>query len=334
MKIGKIDIPQAILLAPMEDVTDIPFRLICKRLGADIMYTEFVNSEGLVRSSEKTKLKMTFLEEERPFGIQIYGGDENSMQGAARMAEELQPDLIDINCGCWVRNVAGHGAGAGLLKDLKRMERIVTSVVNAVNIPVTVKTRLGWDTASIQIVEVAKMIEATGSQGLTIHCRTRAQGHKGDPDYSWIPKVKQAVTIPIIVNGGIDSPQVAKEVFTTTGCDGVMIARGAVQNPWIFAQTKHFLSTGNLLPTPQFNERIALLLEHLMLSVKHKGERKGVIEFRKHYSGYLHSQPGISKLRSALMQYLEVQPIIDLLQQYVEASVEHDPSQLQDHLAA
>lgn len=334
MQIGKINIPQAILLAPMEDVTDIPFRLICKKLGADVMYTEFVNSEGLIRSSEKTKQKMMFLEEERTFGIQIYGGDEHSMEGAARMAEELQPDLIDINCGCWVRNVAGHGAGAGLLKDLSRMERIISSVVNAVKTPVTVKTRLGWDSASIQIVEVAKMIESTGAKALTIHCRTRAQGHKGDPDYSWIPLVKQAVQIPIIVNGGIDTPQAAKFVFDTTGCDGVMIARGAVSNPWIFSEIKQYLSTGVLLPPPSLKHRVDLLLEHLRLSVQHKGERKGVLEFRKHYSGYLRNHPDVSKLRSALMQYQEFQPIVELIRQYVETLPEHDQVEHQDHLAA
>jgi tRNA-dihydrouridine synthase B len=318
MQIGKINIPNAILLAPMEDVTDIPFRLVCKKLGADVMYTEFVNSEGLVRNSGKTKQKMMFLEEERPFGIQIYGGTESSMEGAARMAGELQPDLIDINCGCWVRNVAGHGAGAGLLKDLPKMERIISSVVKAVQLPVTVKTRLGWDSASINIVEVARMIEATGAKALTVHCRTRAQGHKGDPDYSWIPLVKQAVSIPIIVNGGVDTPVNAKHVLESTGCDGVMIARGAVQNPWIFSEIKHYLRTGEMLPSPSFEQRLDVLLQHLEYSVVHKGERTGVLEFRKHYSGYLKNTPGIAKLRAELMQFAEFQPIKDHLLQFAE----------------
>lgn len=301
MQIGKINIDQAILLAPMEDVTDIPFRLVCKTLGADIVYTEFVNAEGLVRSSTKTKQKMTFLEEERPFGIQIYGGSESSMEGAARMAEELRPDIIDINCGCWVRNVVGHGAGAGLLRDLPKMERVITSVVKAVNLPVTVKTRLGWDAASIRIVDVAKMVEATGAAALTIHCRTRAQGHKGEPDYSWIPQVKQAVAIPIIVNGGVDSALSAKQAFDLTGCDGIMIARGAVQNPWIFTEIKHFLGTGEQLPSPSLRQRLDILLQHLEYSVMYKGERRGVLEFRKHYTGYLKSSPGVAKLRAELM---------------------------------
>ncbi|MBI4810561.1 MAG: tRNA-dihydrouridine synthase family protein [Ignavibacteriales bacterium] len=217
MQIGKINIPNAILLAPMEDVTDIAFRLICKRLGADLVYTEFINSEGLIRNSEKTKQKMLFLPSERPLGIQIYGNSDSSMERAAQMAEELQPDLIDINAGCWVRKVIRHGAGAGLLQDLKKMERMISSVVKAVKLPVTVKTRLGWDERSKKIVEVARIVEDAGAQALTIHCRTRSQGQKGKPDYSLIPDVKKAVKIPIIVNGGITSAIIAEEVFATTG---------------------------------------------------------------------------------------------------------------------
>src|SRR5258706_8961768 len=316
MIIGKTDISQAILLAPMEDVTDIPFRLICKRLGADVMYTEFVNAEGLVRSSTRTKRKMEFLEEERPFGIQIYGGAEESMAGAARMAEELNPDLIDINCGCWVKNVAGHGAGAGLLQDPARMKRIISSVVASVGIPVTVKTRLGWDASSIRIVEVAKLIEDSGAKALTIHCRTRAQGHQGAPDYSWIPRVKEAVAIPIIVNGGIDSPAAAKHAFDMTGCDGVMVARGAIQNPWIFGEIKHHLRTGSLLPEPSFETRLETLSQHLRLSVEHRGDRYGVIELRKHYSGYLRRIPGIAGLRARLMAHTELDQILEELRQF------------------
>lgn len=334
MKIGKIDIPQAVLLAPMEDVTDIPFRLICKRLGADVMYTEFVNAEGLIRNSRKTKEKMAFLEIERPFGIQIYGGGASSMEEAAKVAESLQPDLIDVNCGCWVKNVVGHGAGAGLLKDLPRMQEIVSSVVKAVNIPVTVKTRLGWDEKSIQIIDVARMIEETGAAALTIHCRTRSQGHKGDPDYSLIPEVKHAVQIPIIVNGSIDTPEKAKYVFDTTGCDGVMIARGAISNPWLFSHTKHYLRTGDLLPQPTFEDRFALLKEHLGLSVQYKGERYGVIEFRKHYMGYLSGQPGISAVRNELMKYTEMNPILEIIERYAETLRANSASTPEEVLAA
>lgn len=313
MKIGSINIDRPLILAPMEDVTDLPFRLVCKKLGADIMYTEFVNSDGLIRNNKKTFEKMRFLEEERVFGIQIYGGDESSMEGAARMADSLKPDLIDINCGCWVKQVAGRGAGAGLLKDLPRMERIVTNVVKATALPVTVKTRLGWDESSIKIVEVAKMLEGVGVQGLTIHCRTRAQGHNGIPDYSWIPKVKQAVSIPIIVNGSLVEPKQIKEVFDETGCDGVMIGRGAIEDPWIFADVKHYFATGETTPKRTLAERIDKCVELLSLSVQHKGEKRAVIEMRKFYIGYLKGEMNAAKLRNHLMQYYEAQPIIDIL---------------------
>jgi tRNA-dihydrouridine synthase B len=319
MQIGPYRFTHPILLAPMEDVTDLPFRVICRRLGADIVYTEFVNSEGLVRESTKTRQKMIFSEEERPFGIQIYGGDEASMEGAARIAESFQPDLIDINCGCWVKDVALRGAGAGLLRDLPKMERVVSSVVKAVQIPVTVKTRLGWDEESIRIVEVARMLEGIGVQALTIHCRTRAQGHKGLPDYSWIPRVKDAVRMPIIVNGSIVTPEQAKQLFEETRCDGVMIGRGAIENPWIFRQTKQFLATGTCIPPPTLEERRDLLLEHLALSVEFKGERKGVIEFRKHWSGYLKGLPHAARMRQELMQWVEYRPIADRVISYFES---------------
>jgi tRNA-dihydrouridine synthase B len=236
------------------------------------------------------------------------------------MAEELRPDLIDINCGCWVRNVAGHGAGAGLLKDPERMGRIISTVVQAVGVPVTVKTRLGWDTSSIRIVEVAKMVQDSGAAALTIHCRTREQGHRGDPDYGWIRGVKSAVTIPIIVNGGIDSPEAAKHVFDSTGCDGVMVARGAIQNPWIFREIKEYLRTGKLLPEPLFEERLEMLIRHLRLSIEHKGEKKGVIEFRKHYSGYLRNIPGIASLRAKLMTHTAFEPVVDELRRFAGGS--------------
>jgi tRNA-dihydrouridine synthase B len=334
MKIGQIDIPNAILLAPMEDVTEIPFRLICKGLGADIVYTEFVNAEGLVRNSEKTKAKMAFLEEERPFGIQIYGGAEESMAGAARMAGELRPDLIDINCGCWVRNVAGHGAGAGLLRDLPKMGRIISSVVSSVDVPVSVKTRLGWDASTIQIVDAAKLVEDSGAKALTIHCRTRAQGHTGEPDYSWVPLVKKAVSIPIIVNGGVDSPGAAKHVFQTTGCDGVMVARGAIQNPWIFREIKHFLENGTLLPEPSLRERLDTLVRHLRLSIDHKGDRRGVMEFRKYYSGYLRNLPGIAALRVRLMAHTALDQILDELERFAATFSGIEAQQADEALAA
>jgi tRNA-dihydrouridine synthase B len=319
MRIGPIDIEKPLLLAPMEDVTDQAFRIICKRLGADIVYTEFVNSEGLVRNSDKTKKKMLFSDEERPFGIQIYGGEEKSMEGAARIAESCQPDLIDINCGCWVRNVVGNGAGSSLLRDLPKMEKIVTATLKAVRLPVTVKTRLGWDSESICIVEIAKMLEQAGIAALTVHCRTRAQAHKGEPDFSWIPSIKAAVSIPIIVNGSLNTPQRIAQIFRETGCDGIMIGRTAIDNPWIFKQARHYLTTGDLLAEASIEERFRVLLEHLDLSIEHKGEQKGIIEFRKHYSGYLRSLHGAAKIRQELMAYRNREPLVQHLMQYKES---------------
>jgi nifR3 family TIM-barrel protein len=240
------------------------------------------------------------------------------MEGAARLAESLDPDLIDINCGCWVRDVALRGAGAGLLRDLPKMEKIARTVVKTVNKPVTLKTRLGWDASSIRIVDVARMCEQAGIAALTVHCRTREQGHKGNVDYSWIPRIKSAVSIPVIVNGDIVSPVNVREVFATTGCDGVMIGRGAVLNPWIFRQTKHYLANGELLPEPTLEERVALLREHLRLSVEHKGERAGVIELRKHYAGFLRGMPHVSKVRMELMQFTEAAPILDHLTRFLQ----------------
>ena len=318
MRIGKIDIDKAVLLAPMEDVTDLPFRLICKRMGADIVYTEFVNSDGLVRGTRKTHAKMLFMDEERPMGIQIYGGDPHSMVGAAEMAESLKPDLIDINCGCWVRDVAMRGAGAGLLRDLPKMESLAKAVVNAVRVPVTLKTRLGWDADSIRILDVARMCEQVGIAALTVHCRTREQGHKGLVDYSWIPRIKEVVSIPIIVNGDIVTPENVADVFASTGADAVMIGRGAVTNPWIFSHAKHFMATGTILPEPTVLERVNLLREHLHLAVQYKGERVGVIELRKHYSGFLRGLPHVSTIRHELMQFTEAAPILDHLTRFLE----------------
>jgi tRNA-dihydrouridine synthase B len=239
------------------------------------------------------------------------------MEGAATMAESFHPDIIDINCGCWVKDVAMRGAGAGLLRDLPRMEKIAATVVNAVKTPVTLKTRLGWDASSIRIVDVARMCEQVGVAALTVHCRTRDQGHKGPVDYSWIPRIKEAVSIPVIINGDIVNPVQVKKVLDETGCDAVMIGRGAVLNPWIFRQTKHFLSTGELLPEPTVRERVDLLREHLRLSVEYKGERAGVIELRKHYSGFLRGMPNVSRIRMELMQFTEAEPIFEHLTRFL-----------------
>ena len=245
----------------MEDVTDLPFRVVCKRMDADIVYTEFVNAEGLIRSEgalDRARRKLEFLEEERPIGIQLYGAAKHSMEQAARIAAALEPDIIDVNCGCWVSNVALRGAGAGLLREPARMRDVVARVIAVSERPVTVKTRLGWDSSSIQIVDVAGMLEDIGVQALTVHCRTRAQGHKGAVDYSWIPKIKKAVNIPVIVNGDVNSPADAKAALSTTGADGVMIGRGAIRHPWIFREVRHYLTSGQPPPAPSIADVLGI----------------------------------------------------------------------------
>jgi len=305
MTIGKIRIEEAaLLLAPMEDVTDRPFRTICKEQGADIVYTEFVNAEGLIREpargTHKTHAKLDFGEAERPLGIQIYGASELSMEKAAQIATAAQPDLIDINCGCWVSNVALRGAGAGLLRDPDRMRTVVERVIGATDLPVTVKTRLGWDADSIHIVEVTCMLEEAGVQALSLHCRTRAQGHKGEVDRSWINKLKEAVSIPVIANGDINTAADVRQVLSTTGCDGVMLGRGAIRHPWVFREARHLLRTGEELPPPSMAERVELCQRHLQLAEQYKGERSALATMRRHLAGYFRGLRGVSALRAEL----------------------------------
>jgi tRNA-dihydrouridine synthase B len=321
MKIGNIELSQPIALAPMEDVTDIPFRIICKRLGADLVYTEFTSSEALIRDAVKALKKIEIVEEERPVAIQIFGGVERSMKEAARVAERYSPDFLDINCGCWVKNHVLRGEGAGLLRDLLRFEQIVKATISATHLPVTVKTRLGWDEKSIVIVEVAKMLEQCGVKALTVHCRTRSQGHQGRADWEWLTKIKKAVGIPIIGNGDITTVEDVIRMLQT-GCDGVMIGRGAIANPWIFQQAKHFLQTGCRLAEPDLKERVSRCAEHLKLSVQYKGVRQGVIPFRKHYAGYLSGLPHVAQLRSELVQMLDPQAIIARLYQFLEQTLD------------
>ncbi len=319
LKIGKIELNKAILLAPMEDVTDISFRLICRELGADIVYTEFVNSDGLVRANEKTHKKLEIVEEERPVGIQIYGGNIESMVGAAKIAEAENPDLIDINAGCWVKNVVGLGAGSALLKDPVYMQQLVSSVVKATSLPVTVKTRLGWDYNSIQILEVAKRMEDAGAVAITIHCRTRKDGHKGDADWSWIPRIKEVVDIPVILNGNVLTAYDVKRAFDETNADGVMIARGAIGNPWIFEEAKELIETSNVTTVIDEEKRIKTCLRHLQFAIKIKGERRAVIEHRKFYSGYLKGLYNASKTRNELMQYVEYNAVEDVLMKFLSS---------------
>jgi tRNA-dihydrouridine synthase B len=313
MNIGKFKIDKGIFLAPMEDVSDYPFRMICKKMGADVLYSEFISSEALIRDAEKAFKKMTILPEEHPIGIQIYGNRVEAMVEAAQIAEEKKPDFIDINFGCPVKKIALKGAGAGLLRDIPLMIKICEEVVKHTSLPVTAKTRLGWDADDIVIVDVAKQMESVGIEALTIHARTRAQAFKGSADWEWIAKTKKSVNIPIIGNGDITEPQHVKEMFDVTGCDAVMIGRGAIHNPWIFRQAKEYLKSGEITPEPDLAEKIDLLIMHLKYSVEYKGERRGVLEMRKHYSGYLKGLPNISKFRLQLMQFVTLEPVVELL---------------------
>jgi tRNA-dihydrouridine synthase B len=308
-----------ISLAPMEDVTEPPFRLICKRLGADITYTEFISSDGLIRDARKARNKLFYYKEERPIGIQIFGKDAEVVSEAAMIAETAEPDFIDINCGCWVKDVALKGAGAGFLKDIPGMKNLAESVLKSVKLPVTLKTRLGWDEKSIVIVEVAKIMEDIGIQALTVHCRIRGQGNKGEADWSWVKKIKDSgVNIPIILNGNIKSPEDVKFVFDNYQPDAVMIGQAAITNPWIFRQTKYFLENGINEEVPTLKERINTCLEHLKLAVEFKGEKYGVLEFRKHYSGYLREFSNISQIRLELMKFSEYAPIEERLTEFRE----------------
>lgn len=300
-----------LFLAPMENITEAPFRLICRRLGADVVISEFISSEGLIRDAKKAKEKLFYYKEEHPIGIQISGDNINSLVESVKKVEEVNPDFIDINCGCWVKDVALRGMGAGLLRDLPKMKKLVEAVIKNTNLPVTVKTRLGWDEKSIVILDVARMIEEIGSQALTVHCRFRSQANKGEADWNWIKRIKDSgVTIPIILNGNVQTPIDVKNAFENYNPDAVMIGQAAVKNPWIFKQSKYYLNHGELVEEPTIFEKINTCIEHLNLCVDLKGERKGVIEFRKYYTGYLRNIKNAASIRLELMKYTELNPII------------------------
>lgn len=316
MIIGKTDLGQnPVILAPLEDITDSAFRNICRMYGADMVYTEFVSSEALVRSAVKSSSKMIFDETERPLGIQIFGNNVEAMVRAALLAEENCPELIDINFGCPVRKVAMKGAGAALLKDIPLMVNITREVVKAVKLPVTVKTRLGWDDESKVIVEVAERLQDVGIQALTIHGRTRAQMYAGEADWTLIGEVKHnpRMTIPIIGNGDIVNPVIAREMFNRYGVDAIMIGRAAIGNPWIFNAIKSFLRDGILTTPPGLNDRISVSLTHLKLAIQKKGEHKGIIEMRKHYAGYFKGLPDFKKVRMQLLTRQNLNEIEDIL---------------------
>jgi nifR3 family TIM-barrel protein len=297
IKIGNIELPDfPLLLAPMEDVSDPPFRRLCKTHGADMMYSEFISSEGLIRDAIKSRMKLDIFDYERPVGIQIFGGDEEAMEMSSKIVTTVKPDLVDINFGCPVKKVVCKGAGAGVLKDVDLMIRLTKAVINGTNLPVTVKTRLGWDDNSINIDEVAERLQDIGVAALTIHARTRAQMYKGSADWSHIARVKNnpRITMPIFGNGDIDSPEKALEYKNKYGIDGIMIGRAAIGYPWIFNEIKHYFKTGNHLPPPTVLDRVDAARNHLIWSMEWKGERLGIVEMRRHYTNYF---KGISNFK-------------------------------------
>ena len=319
--IGNIDLGEfPLLLAPMEDVSDPPFRRLCKMHGADMLYSEFISSEGLIRDAIKSRQKLDIFDYERPVGIQIFGGDEEAMALSAKIVATVNPDLVDINFGCPVKKVVSKGAGAGVLKDIDLMVRLTKAVVNSTSLPVTVKTRLGWDEQSINIEEVAERLQDVGISALTIHARTRSQMYKGHSDWSYIAKVKNnpRMHIPIFGNGDIDSPEKALEYRNKYGIDGIMIGRAAIGYPWIFNEIKHYFATGKLLPSPTIADRVEAAKNHLLWSVEWKGERQGVVEMRRHYANYFKGIPNFKEHRHKLVTLDASEEVVKALDNVLE----------------
>ena len=316
LKIGNFEINNAVMLAPMEGITDLPFRMICKELGADIVYTEFVASEALIRDVPKSFRKIALSEKERPVAIQIFGNNPERMAMAAKIAQEEGADLVDINYGCPVPKVVSNGAGAALMKTPDLMAEITNQCVNAVTVPVTVKTRLGWNSATINIYEIAKMQEQAGASAITVHCRTREQKITGNADWSHIPKIKENITIPLILNGDILTPELALKAMQTEGADAIMIARGAVGNPFLFREAKQIIN-GQTVEETTVRERIDYCIKHLQLNIEAKGEH-GLLEFRKHYSGYLRGMFSAREIRQKLVVSENFDEIKSFLHEYLE----------------
>lgn len=304
----------------MEDVSDPPFRAVCKQHGADMMYTEFISAEGLIRDAAKSVEKLDIYDYERPIGIQIFGDKIDSMREAAALAEAAQPELVDINYGCPVKKVACKGAGAGILLDLPKMQAMTKEIVDRVNLPVTVKTRLGWDDSTIKIVEVAQRLQDVGIQALSIHGRTRKQMYKGEANWDPIAEVKNHpdIHIPIFGNGDIDSPEKALEYRQRYGVDGIMIGRAAIGYPWIFREIKHYFATGEKLAPPTLEERVATAKQHLDFSIRWKGDRKGIFEMRRHYTNYFRGLPGIKPYRARLVEALTPTKVAGILDEIAE----------------
>jgi len=304
VKIGNIDLGEfPLLLAPMEDVSDPPFRYVCKKNGADLMYTEFISSEGLIRDAMKSKKKLDIFDYERPIGIQIFGGDEEAMAMSAKIVDATNPDILDINFGCPVKKVVCKGAGAGVLKDIELMVRLTKAVIKSTTKPVTVKTRLGWDEKSINILEVAERLQDIGVQALSIHGRTRAQMYKGSADWTMIGAVKNnpRIKIPIFGNGDIETPEQVLEMKDKFGVDGVMIGRASIGYPWIFNEIKHFAKTGTHLAPPTIADRVEVCKTHLLKSIEWKGEKLGIVEMRRHYTNYFRGLDHFKETRMILV---------------------------------
>ena len=321
MKIGNLELGDfPLLLAPMEDVSDPPFRSVCKINGADLMFTEFISSEGLIRDAEKSVQKLDIYDSERPIGIQIFGDKIESMKQAARIAEAANPEILDINYGCPVKKVTCKGAGAGILLDLDKMQKMTAEIVKQVKIPVTVKTRLGWDENTIKIEEVAERLQDVGIEALTIHGRTRKQMYKGTANWDYIADVKNnpRISIPIFGNGDIDSPLKAKAYKEKYGVDGIMIGRAAIGNPWIFNQIKKYLNEDEEIEKPSIDERINILKKHLLFSAEWKGEKLGLIEMRRHYSNYFRKIENFKEYRMKLILSESINNSMDLLKEISE----------------
>ena len=327
VKIRDIELGEfPLLLAPMEDVSDPPFRAVCKKHGADVMYTEFISSEGLIRDAAKSKVKLDIFEYERPVGIQIFGNNINSMKEAASLAEAAKPDIIDINYGCPVKKVALKGAGAGILQDIPKMVEMTKQIVNTCKLQVTVKTRLGWDEDSKYIVEVAERLQDIGIEAISIHGRTRAQMYKGEADWSLIAEVRNnpRMKIPVFGNGDIDSPEKAVEYKNRYGVDGIMIGRASIGNPWVFNEIKHYMATGEHLPPADMAMRIDAVHMHFERSIEWKGDRLGVVEMRRHWANYFKGIPNFKQHRLELVTLEDTDAIRAKLKNIAETFSDHD----------
>lgn len=316
VKIDNIELGEfPFLLAPMEDVSDPPFRVLCKEFGADMVYTEFISSEGLIRDAKNSLMKLDIYDEERPVGIQIFGNNIESMRLTAQIVERAEPEILDINYGCPVKKVACKGSGAGILCDLGKMERMTREIVQSTNLPVTVKTRLGWDEKTIRIVEVALRLQDTGIKALTIHGRTRKQMYKGEADWTLIDEVARHpdIEIPIFGNGDVNSPEKALEMKEKYAVDGIMIGRASIGNPWVFREIKHYLKTGTHLAKPSLDEKARVCKRHLMMSVDWKGELVAIREMRRHYSNYFRGIPNFKPVRQRLVTTDDLTEILDIL---------------------